>query len=221
MQQTKLDRIQLKALKIILGLRMSTPSNFVLAEAKEPPLSIKTAYLCDNWMVRVLSQSEHLILTILDKYIKIEENPLVVNGIPPSLIFDSFKRFVPISHLIISKKMPLCYENNYESLTFQPPVDLQSGINFDKDSSNNEILFKETLVAQNIGKILVYLGSILVILEMSWPIFSNVKLILVVNKMQVFCQYCSAHDDQYWLLNKYKCVANMVASIIIPILVMK
>lgn len=74
---------------------MSTP-NFVLAEAKEPTFSIRATYLCDNWMIRVLSQSEHPILTSLEEYVKIEENPLIINRIPPSFIFDSFKRFVPI-----------------------------------------------------------------------------------------------------------------------------
>jgi len=63
-QKIKLDRIQFKALKIVLGLRMSTPSNFVLAESKEPSLTLRADFLCKNWMTRVISQSDHLIIPI-------------------------------------------------------------------------------------------------------------------------------------------------------------
>jgi len=44
-QYLKLERIQLKALKLILGLRLSSPSNFVQMEVKEPNIRLRKEFL--------------------------------------------------------------------------------------------------------------------------------------------------------------------------------
>lgn len=45
-QKVKLDRIQFKALRISLGLRTSSLTNFILGETKEPPRSFCVKNFC-------------------------------------------------------------------------------------------------------------------------------------------------------------------------------
>jgi len=52
---TKLDKIQMKALRIAMGYRNSTPLNVILAEAREPPLFIRFEYLGANFLTRVMT----------------------------------------------------------------------------------------------------------------------------------------------------------------------
>lgn len=145
-QQLKLERIQHKALKLILGLKMFSPSNFVLMESKEPTLSnqIELSLQKLSRLSRVLAQSDHhLILPTLEEMLRIKENPTIICRVAPSVIFNNYSDLSRISHLIEKDLRPLCYVNSFDSIMFFLEVNLSTGIIFDKESRNNEIIFKE------------------------------------------------------------------------------
>ncbi|EFN72292.1 hypothetical protein EAG_00351, partial [Camponotus floridanus] len=123
--------------------RMSSPTNFLLAESKEPPAFIRAKYLCKNWMTRVFSQSNHPILPSLNEFKKIKNDPTIINRYTSSIILDTFLELSHISHLIESNHIQLCYTKSFDSIISIPEIDLTTGLNFDKNSNNNEKLFRE------------------------------------------------------------------------------
>lgn len=100
-------------------------------------------YLCKNWMTRVVAQSNHMILSILEEMHENKENPTLIIKGKQSLILDTYICLSPLSHLIEKDSRPLCFINSFKSMLFTPEIDLLSGINFDKDSPSNEALFQE------------------------------------------------------------------------------
>ena len=62
----KIVKIQVKALRKIMGYRMSTPKNVILAESKEPPTYIRAKYLACNFLIRALSLQGHPLKDILE-----------------------------------------------------------------------------------------------------------------------------------------------------------
>lgn len=48
----KLDVMQYKALRIVTGAFMSTPTNAILVEANEPPLKLRRIFLCKKFLLR-------------------------------------------------------------------------------------------------------------------------------------------------------------------------
>ncbi|KMQ81796.1 pol-like protein [Lasius niger] len=47
---SSLDKIQFKAIRLCLGLRKTTPTNIMLAEAREPPLCMRFKYLTSKYI---------------------------------------------------------------------------------------------------------------------------------------------------------------------------
>lgn len=130
-QRIKLDRIQYKTLRF-LGLRKSTPTNFILAEAKEPPLFLRSKFLCSNFISRVYSQIDHPIIPTFNNLQNLVENPTQVDYVGSSLILDSYMEISHLSLFIESKSRPLCYNFPYSSLIFSPETNLEDGVKFDK-----------------------------------------------------------------------------------------
>lgn len=58
----KLDLIQAKCLRIILGAMRSSPKNAMQVEGVEPPLSLRRQYLADRFLIKASSYYNHLLL---------------------------------------------------------------------------------------------------------------------------------------------------------------
>lgn len=153
-QRIKLDRIQYKALRIVLGLRKSTPTNFILAEAKEPPLFLRSKFLCSNYISRVYSQTDHPIIPTLNSLQNLLENPTQVDCVGSSLILDSYIEVSHLSLFIESKSRPLCYSFPYSSLIFSPETNLEDGVKFDR-SVNGQRLFL-IFLRRNVHRLTVF-----------------------------------------------------------------
>ena len=81
-QSLTLDRIQFKALRLAMGYRTSTPTNVILAESGQPPLSLRFRYLGRNYVTRVLSDSTHRVTPALQEILDFIENPVNVGEGP-------------------------------------------------------------------------------------------------------------------------------------------
>lgn len=62
---TRLDKVQLRAVRACLGYRQSTPINVILAEAREPPLFLRSRYLALNYLSRVATNENHRLWPLL------------------------------------------------------------------------------------------------------------------------------------------------------------
>lgn len=67
-------RLQYKALRLALGFRNSTPTNVILAKAKEPPLNLRRNYICRNFLTRVISSENHPLIHKLVEIIELGDN---------------------------------------------------------------------------------------------------------------------------------------------------
>ncbi|XP_078041385.1 uncharacterized protein LOC144472301 [Augochlora pura] len=63
----KLESVQTRALKLAMGLRMSTPNNVVLAEAGIPHLRERAAYLGKTHLVKVMSNRSHASIPYIEE----------------------------------------------------------------------------------------------------------------------------------------------------------
>ncbi|CAL1672032.1 unnamed protein product [Lasius platythorax] len=118
----KLMRLQYKALRFVLGLRNSTPTNVILAEAKEPPLNLRRDYICRNFLTRVLSCENHPLIHKIEAIIDLEDDPIVVNRFMNIPLIDNFRVVQKYSHIISKHSIPLGYSFHFNSLLFIPNV---------------------------------------------------------------------------------------------------
>lgn len=147
-QSLKLERIQLKALRLALGYRTSTPTNVILAEAKLPPLSLRFKYLGRNYITRALSNSDHQVLPILQDLIDLIDNPTVVNRDGNIPLVEAYREHLDKSHLLASSNKPLCFSFDYESILFRPRVSFKEGILLQESPDCNRCFndtFEDTL----------------------------------------------------------------------------
>ncbi|CAL1677496.1 unnamed protein product [Lasius platythorax] len=69
-------RLQFKALRLAMELRISTPTNIILAEAKKPPFNLRRDYLCRNFLAKMYSNNNHSLTPILESIVELEDNPI-------------------------------------------------------------------------------------------------------------------------------------------------
>lgn len=84
-QSLKMDRFQYKALRLVAGLRKSTPINFILGELKEPFIEARRSFLCRSYVCRVLSQTNHPIIAILEDLMLTFDAPSQFEALPTPL----------------------------------------------------------------------------------------------------------------------------------------
>lgn len=127
-QQLKIDRIQYKALRLCLGLRMSTPINFILREVKEPPLLLKDQFLCMSFIIKILSQPFHPIINTLTSgdgrpWLMYLSNVFICSLLreaTPPLILYCFNEASNSSYLIRTGSCPTCFDGPLSELLFCP-----------------------------------------------------------------------------------------------------
>lgn len=84
---SKLDRIQHKALRIILGLVKSTPTNVLLVESNELPLTHRRILLASKLLLRFFSTNDHLLFSKIRFLNQLcQENQFWFNRSPPAII---------------------------------------------------------------------------------------------------------------------------------------
>ncbi|XP_044591447.1 uncharacterized protein LOC123269675 [Cotesia glomerata] len=126
-EQLKLDRIQYKSLREILGYTGSTPTSVILTEAKEPPLEVRFKYLLRNFLSRAITRRKHNILGILEELVALEDNPVIINREGNVNLINCFRDIDSISHVIKSSDSPICYDYGLETIWFHPNVSFKEG----------------------------------------------------------------------------------------------
>lgn len=118
----KLDAIQHKALRLILGAMKSTPINAMQIECVESPLSIRRQLLCDRFLFRAFQFNNHPLYEKLQTlsncidtypYWAHKCNPLLINS------FRKFKSFQAPTHR--SNYLPI-FSVNFECLILSPEI---------------------------------------------------------------------------------------------------
>jgi hypothetical protein len=74
-QAQKLEKIQYGAIHGALGYRSNTPTNVMLAEAKEIPIFSRLKQLGRNYMSKCYKSSKHPIVQLLEELSTLADNP--------------------------------------------------------------------------------------------------------------------------------------------------
>lgn len=120
----KLDAVQSKALRIILGAMKSSPINCLQAECGEPPLCLRRQYLSDRFLSRCLQLSDHPLRGKLQHLSELvtTSNYWAHRGIP--CLLKSFLKFNAIEAPCHSSTVLPIFNCNYNSLVLFPTIRL-------------------------------------------------------------------------------------------------
>ncbi|XP_045783719.1 uncharacterized protein LOC123879877 [Maniola jurtina] len=133
----KLNKIQYKCLRLILGAMKSSPTNVLQVECVDPPRLLRAQYLSDRFICKVLQLSSHPLLDKLHKLSSV----LRPNHTRPCLL-KSFVKYTQLPHpLYSSPKLPL-FSSSFAGLTYNPPI---ASLGLHKDTSEANAKFNEIL----------------------------------------------------------------------------
>lgn len=138
----KLERIQFSAIRLALGLRKSTPTNILLAEANLLSLHIRAKLLCNNFLLKVYSKTDTITRNTIDKHAR----KIIFNC---SLNIDTLRRciksIVGIKHQIYEDTHASIY--NYHFNIFREPINIDFDLGKSlKDADHPNVVLYASLV---------------------------------------------------------------------------
>lgn len=123
----KIERIRLKGIRSALGYQQTTPSNVVLAEAKEPSFFDRCLYLGCSYVSKVCSFSNHPLIPLLEQMETLYESPTHVNALSKLFIYQCYQRTSQFKHLFYLSCSSLLANFPLYSLYYHPFVSLKEG----------------------------------------------------------------------------------------------
>jgi len=120
---SKLNSIQFKALRFCLGLRRTTPTNVILAEAAEGPLTEKFKFLTTRYILKIFSLYSHTALNKLSELHWYSTRRKRKKDPEQSfLLFHSFRQMLKHKRNIADFDYPSPYSVSFEALTYIPDI---------------------------------------------------------------------------------------------------
>ena len=142
----RLDKIQSKALRIILGAMKTSPINAMQVECVDPPLHLRRQFLSDSYLFRCIQLGDHPILSKLRSLSEeLTSSSYWLQKSSPCLI-KSFHKLLSIESPIHNSGRFSLYTSEYEALTIKPDVRLNLGISkrtFETRHAFNSVLNSE------------------------------------------------------------------------------
>lgn len=139
----KLDKVQSKCLRIILGAMKSSPINAMQVECVDPPLKIRRQYLSDKFMFKLLQNSNHPLISKLNSISDFIDAHDYRSTDKIPCILQSFLKFTRLPHPVAQFPINPLYSTPYEALVYDPKVIIDFGI--DKNTIGADKLFLEKI----------------------------------------------------------------------------
>ena len=118
----KLNIIQSKALRMVLGAMKTSPVNCLQVESVEPPLHLRRQYLADKFYARCLQYSNHPLLLLTSNLAeKLQVSNYWAHKNTPCLV-QSYNRFHKIKAPIDKSSCLPLFKCKYEALINSPKV---------------------------------------------------------------------------------------------------
>lgn len=114
-----LESIQLRA---CLGLRRSTPTNVVLAEAGEGPLRFRFELLTSKYVLKTFALDSHPLIDKLSALLWYSRKSRKTDPSSKFLLFKSFTNLLRIKSQVKKFDFPAVYSIDYNALIHLPPV---------------------------------------------------------------------------------------------------
>lgn len=137
----KLDKIQYKCLRIILGAMKSSPTNALQVECVDPPLALRRQFLANRFFFKLVQNSDHPLIAKLHQ-LSLLYNPLGSQSSPalPCLL-RSYLQFSRLPNPLFQCSVMPLYSTLYDALVFQPNVILDFGV--DKNTLEVNRIFND------------------------------------------------------------------------------
>lgn len=135
----KLDLLQYKCLRIIVGAMKSTPTNALQVECAEPPLNLRRQYLSDRYLFKVCQIENHPLISKLENLNIIMSDNFWSNKSIPYLI-TSYRKLLQVDHQIVKFPCFPLFHFNYTDIIFEPEISLSLGIDKDTRDPNLKLL---------------------------------------------------------------------------------
>ena len=139
----KLDKIQYKCLRIILGAMKSSPVTALQVECADPPLDLRRQFLADRFMTRLAQSSSHTLFDSLRILCSLISSSRYWLHRDPPRILKSFDKLEYLLHQIVQFQINPIFTTKFEALISRPRVILDFGIF--KDDPEANIHFNERL----------------------------------------------------------------------------
>lgn len=137
----KLDKIQYKCLRIILGAMKSSPINSMQVECVEPPLHLRRQFLSDRFLFKLIQNSDHpLLKTIENLHMLLTEQGYTSEDNLPCII-RSFIKYLNLPSPVAQFQMNPLFTTNYDALIYQPSIILNFGINKNSVEPNKLFIY--------------------------------------------------------------------------------
>ncbi|XP_052743260.1 uncharacterized protein LOC128199149 [Bicyclus anynana] len=135
----KLNLVQTKCLRIIVGAMKSSPNAALMVECVDPPLDLRRQYLSDWYVSKLIQVSSHPLLPYLDSLShKVNIDNYWVNKDPPRLV-RSYRRCKALPQPISQSPAPPIFNCSFDALIFKPNVLLDLGISKNDREANRKL----------------------------------------------------------------------------------
>lgn len=124
----KLDKVQSKCLRFILGAMRSSPINAMQVECGDPPLSLRRQYLSDRFLFKLVQNSQHPLINKLDTLFKFLEPIMNLHQEKIPCLIRSFVKYIHLPHPVIQYNTNPLFTTSYEAIMFEPDIVLDFGI---------------------------------------------------------------------------------------------
>lgn len=151
----KLDKVQSKCLRIILGAMRSSPINAMQVECVDPPLALRRQYLSDRFLFKLVQLSHHPLLDNLNILFNLLES-IILNDFHDKIpcLIRSFIKYSHLPYPVVSFCSNPLFCTPYEALIFEPNIILDFGVI--KGTSYAHDRFNEVLASKFYGWVSIF-----------------------------------------------------------------
>ncbi|XP_076654220.1 uncharacterized protein LOC143359827 [Halictus rubicundus] len=126
------------AIKMALGLRMSTPSNVVLSEACIPYMQDRASLLCKLYLSKIISNTQHSTIKHIEEFRHIINSPNNAGEkYKNSIINKCIKEVKEVEYLYFKKDNYSCLATDYRSLMTEIGSNIDSGKQLQESDAAN------------------------------------------------------------------------------------
>lgn len=133
---SRLDKIQVKALRVVLGAMKSSPNRALQVESVEPPLHLRRQYLADRFLFKVSHIKSNLVLTKLISLKTYMHSKYWRNKNWPCLL-RSLEKITCLSAPAVQSDVLPIYETAFNALCHVPKIVKDIGLNENFDINSN------------------------------------------------------------------------------------
>ncbi|KYN21193.1 hypothetical protein ALC57_06435 [Trachymyrmex cornetzi] len=135
----KVEKIQLKCLRLAMGYRNSIPVNIIYSETKILPLEYRFKLTSCKYLIGSMAKQHNQLNEVLEEISELSENFVHENNFTKSTLVSTYEIVKPYEKFIFKYYIPF-YQLEYKNQFNQSKVDLNSGMLI-KDDNNADYAF--------------------------------------------------------------------------------